>query len=467
MDPHPGTVRAACDTRRCPSRATSTARHAPRRGGPPYEQLRDACRAKIERGTFAPGDRLPPVRVARSSSTSRPTPLPARTASWKPRAGSSAAAAPAPSSPTGSRRATTRSRHSTPPRAYAEARSALGFDAEPPLERSAACANRPGPRTDLRDSSGCSTASPGPYASRTHVRRPDPRAARRSAPRRRAALDRGRRRHRQDHHAGRPGDHVARPRASGPNGSCCSRSAGAPPARCSSEPSATVAIATPDGSGAARSTPSRTGCSVCTAAPSGSRPDSRCSIRPIPPMCSTCSATSSVSQRASAASRARRRSRQIHSRVVNAGEKLDAVLDRHYPWCHDETDGIREIFQAYTARKREQQSLDYDDLLLFWRALASVAVDGPAGRRDVRPRPGRRVPGHERAAGRHPRGDAAGRHRPQPHRRRRRRPGDLRVPCRDRPQHPGVPDALPRRHGREARAQLPLDHADPRRSPTR
>jgi DNA-binding transcriptional regulator YhcF (GntR family) len=32
--------------------------------GAPYEQLRDSIRAKIERGTFAPGDRLPPVRVA-------------------------------------------------------------------------------------------------------------------------------------------------------------------------------------------------------------------------------------------------------------------------------------------------------------------------------------------------------------------------------------------------------------------
>ncbi len=31
--------------------------------GPPYEQLRDAIRARIERGTLLPGDRLPPVRV--------------------------------------------------------------------------------------------------------------------------------------------------------------------------------------------------------------------------------------------------------------------------------------------------------------------------------------------------------------------------------------------------------------------
>ena len=68
---------------------------------------------------------------------------------------------------------------------------------------------------------------------------------------------------------------------------------------------------------------------------------------------------------------------QIHSRVVNAGAKLDAVLERHYPWCIDDTDGIREIFRAYVERKREQQTLDYDDLLLFWKALAASPQTGP------------------------------------------------------------------------------------------
>ena len=49
---------------------------------------------------------------------------------------------------------------------------------------------------------------------------------------------------------------------------------------------------------------------------------------------------------------------------------LGDVLKRHYPWCLEEADGIREIFTAYTVRKREQNVLDYDDLLLFWKALA-------------------------------------------------------------------------------------------------
>ncbi len=60
----------------------------------------------------------------------------------------------------------------------------------------------------------------------------------------------------------------------------------------------------------------------------------------------------------------------IHSRVVNAGVKLDPVLERHYPWCADEADGIRSVFTAYIRRKRVQHVLDYDDLLLFWKALA-------------------------------------------------------------------------------------------------
>ena len=69
----------------------------------------------------------------------------------------------------------------------------------------------------------------------------------------------------------------------------------------------------------------------------------------------------------------------IYSRSVNASEKLSPVLARHYPWCQDDLDAIREIFQAYTERKRRQNVLDYDDLLLFWKALAcSTSTRGEA-----------------------------------------------------------------------------------------
>jgi DNA helicase-2/ATP-dependent DNA helicase PcrA len=66
----------------------------------------------------------------------------------------------------------------------------------------------------------------------------------------------------------------------------------------------------------------------------------------------------------------------IYSRTVNAGERLRAVVDRRFPWCVEELDGIRSVFAAYTERKRSQNVLDYDDLLLFWNALMSDARAG-------------------------------------------------------------------------------------------
>jgi ATP-dependent DNA helicase UvrD/PcrA len=62
----------------------------------------------------------------------------------------------------------------------------------------------------------------------------------------------------------------------------------------------------------------------------------------------------------------------VYSRTVNAQQKLRKVLERDYPWCVEELDGIRAIFEAYTGRKRASNALDYDDLLLFWRALAQT-----------------------------------------------------------------------------------------------
>jgi DNA helicase-2/ATP-dependent DNA helicase PcrA len=60
----------------------------------------------------------------------------------------------------------------------------------------------------------------------------------------------------------------------------------------------------------------------------------------------------------------------IYSRMVNAGLGLSTVLESAYPWCAEEVDGVRDVFAVYTRRKRAQNLLDYDDLLLFWRALA-------------------------------------------------------------------------------------------------
>ncbi len=90
------------------------------------------------------------------------------------------------------------------------------------------------------------------------------------------------------------------------------------------------------------------------------------------------------------------------------------------------------------------------------------AADARRAGVDVRSRARRRVPGHERAAGRHPGRDAASGHAAQPHGGRRRRAVDLRVPRRDREEHPGVPDQVRRRRRDPAGAELPVDPADPR-----
>src|SRR5947209_262865 len=70
----------------------------------------------------------------------------------------------------------------------------------------------------------------------------------------------------------------------------------------------------------------------------------------------------------------------IYSRMVNAEERLSTVLESAYPWCAEDIDGIRAIFAEYTHRKRAQNVLDYDDLLLFWRALGNTPAGQTAAR---------------------------------------------------------------------------------------
>jgi DNA helicase-2/ATP-dependent DNA helicase PcrA len=67
----------------------------------------------------------------------------------------------------------------------------------------------------------------------------------------------------------------------------------------------------------------------------------------------------------------------IYSRVVNAQDKLTDVVERAYPWCRDGLDGIRDVFSAYVERKRERNVVDYDDLILYWRAMALSDAVGP------------------------------------------------------------------------------------------
>jgi DNA helicase-2/ATP-dependent DNA helicase PcrA len=68
----------------------------------------------------------------------------------------------------------------------------------------------------------------------------------------------------------------------------------------------------------------------------------------------------------------------VYSRVISAQEPLRPVLQRHFPWVQEHEQAIGDIFSAYTCRKREQSLLDFDDLLLYWRAAAADAAVGEA-----------------------------------------------------------------------------------------
>ena len=67
----------------------------------------------------------------------------------------------------------------------------------------------------------------------------------------------------------------------------------------------------------------------------------------------------------------------IYSRVVNAREPLDLVLQSTFPWCCEWEAELKRLFGAYVDAKQEQNVLDYDDLLLFWAEMALDPELGP------------------------------------------------------------------------------------------
>jgi len=61
----------------------------------------------------------------------------------------------------------------------------------------------------------------------------------------------------------------------------------------------------------------------------------------------------------------------IYSRCVNTERPLAETLDTTYPWCSDWSDELAELFRHYVLRKQQTQTLDYDDLLLYWSHLVA------------------------------------------------------------------------------------------------
>ena len=70
----------------------------------------------------------------------------------------------------------------------------------------------------------------------------------------------------------------------------------------------------------------------------------------------------------------------IYSRCVNARLPLDGVVETHFPWCIEQSSGLKLLFRTYVDRKAAQRVLDYDDLLLFLHALLEHPGAGEAVR---------------------------------------------------------------------------------------
>ncbi len=68
----------------------------------------------------------------------------------------------------------------------------------------------------------------------------------------------------------------------------------------------------------------------------------------------------------------------VYSRVANAQCPLRQVLRAHFPWIQEHEAAIAEVFRWYSARKRSDHLLDFDDLLLYWRAAITDRTAGPA-----------------------------------------------------------------------------------------
>lgn len=66
----------------------------------------------------------------------------------------------------------------------------------------------------------------------------------------------------------------------------------------------------------------------------------------------------------------------IYSRCVNTQRQLEVVLRKWFPWCHEHEELLAKLFSSYAENKEQQRVLDFDDLLLFWHALAASADGG-------------------------------------------------------------------------------------------
>jgi len=67
----------------------------------------------------------------------------------------------------------------------------------------------------------------------------------------------------------------------------------------------------------------------------------------------------------------------IYTRCVNTQVPVPEVVQRDFPWCTDYTGQLAELFRGYVAHKRSHGLVDFDDLLLLWRAALADPAAGP------------------------------------------------------------------------------------------
>jgi DNA helicase II / ATP-dependent DNA helicase PcrA len=64
----------------------------------------------------------------------------------------------------------------------------------------------------------------------------------------------------------------------------------------------------------------------------------------------------------------------IYTRSVNTDRPAREVIVAEFPWCEPHADAIVALLRDYVARKRTRGLLDFDDLLLAWRAMLAQPV---------------------------------------------------------------------------------------------
>ena len=157
----------------------------------------------------------------------------------------------------------------------------------------------------------------------------------------------------------------------------------------------------------------------------------------------------------------------IYSHRVNTQRPLKETLQTHVPLVRRVGRGpVPACSRTTSRRKLANQALDYDDLLLYWHAMMRGRGARRRDRRPVRPHPGRRVPGHQRAAGRDPASGCSPRARGSRWSATTRRRSTRSAPRRWRTSSGFRPSSRNRRSSRSvdhARGKLPLDPAGARR----